>query len=401
MRWLGLLVALPLSACGGKGERNGEGGAAGDSGSAGAAALLPPGCVRGVNPTLDLAIRGALSLPPGTVPTAEQLAGVRGLSPLRLASLDGIQCLPGLVTLQLTEASVTDLSPLAGLSSLDELAFYSSFAPNVESLGGAAEGLLTLRLLNTPFADLSGLSSLQALERLEVRDGGLENLETLPLLRGLKHLVLDGNPLTDVSDVLRLPALEELSVNKNLLESLSGSNGHPTLRSVKAAENALTTLGDLNLPELISLSVGANRIEGLGSLNGVASLVDLALGGNPLDDLAGIAAASRIHQLSLAATAVELTELAALKDLQELNLYDARVSDLSPLAALPDVRRLILDSSDVTDLAPLQAWTTLDGRCRTIQAEDVELVPASLDLARQLCSAGWQVTPICDGSCVP
>lgn len=399
MRRLCLFLLCSLSACGGKGRHDG-GPVDGNQGGQAGAGSVDPTCERGINPELDQAITGALSLLAGVTSSAEpRLADIRDLRPHGLKTLSGIQCLPGLVSLQLTDASLADLSPLAGLSSLDELEFYSSATPDIETLGPAAEGLLTLRLINTPFSSLASLAPLQGLESLELRDSKVSSLEALPGLGALRHLVLDANALTRLSGIDRLPMLEDLSVNRNLLQSLSDLGGHLALHHVQAGENQLTTLSDLRLPAAISMSVPANDIAEVGSLGGLSSLVELDLSGNPLTSLAGIGDAQGLQRLRLAATPiVSLGELAVMKDLEELNLYGTTVvSDLSPLSSLMNVKLLTLDDSEVSNLTPLAGWVGLAGACRSVGAHRLALTQESFDVAQQLCLAGWQVAPVCDG----
>ncbi len=79
-----------------------------------------------------------------------------------------------------------------------------------------------------------------------------------------------------------------------------------------------------------------------------------------LADVAPLAALTELQRLDLAGTQVsDLAPLAALNELRSLDLNGTHISDLTPLAALTELQRLDLAGTQVSDLAPLKGLTAL------------------------------------------
>ncbi len=383
------LLLIALVGCGGRGERNPDDG----SGL----------CEDRTNPELEAELARVLALPPDTPPSAEQLARIRGLSPNGLKSLEGVQCLTNLVQLGVTNATVTDLSPLMELRSLATLEIRNSTPPDVTTLrAGSVAQVTTLRIIRSDFRELAELEVFSSLVTLDLSGNGLTELAAVPSLVNLEELVLNENALSDLSELETYPALEVLSVNDNELTTLRSINDHPTLSQLKAANNRITSLGDLRQSVLHTLEVYSNPLNELGSLRGVPGLRSLGLGATGLGQLAGLEAVPYLTHLSLQDNPVsDLANLALLPELEELNLTRTSVSDLSPLSSLKDVRILELEASNVVSLGGLQPWSTLRGSCRRVGVAELALDAASLGLARKLCESGWDVTPVCQGLCDP
>ncbi|MBK1648364.1 COR domain-containing protein [Rhabdochromatium marinum] len=79
-----------------------------------------------------------------------------------------------------------------------------------------------------------------------------------------------------------------------------------------------------------------------------------------MSDLQPLAALVNLQQLNLSSTQVsDLQPLAALVNLQQLDLSSTQVSDLQPLAALVNLQQLDLSFTQVSDLQPLAALVNL------------------------------------------
>ena len=125
-------------------------------------------------------IQGRLLLPqdPLTCSLLRLLTGVddftRGSG---IVSLVGIQNLPELLAVRLPNNSITDISPLSGLTNLIEIIL---------------DGNLNL-------TDISPLSGLTSLELLSLRDNSITDISALSDLTSLTTLRLDNN--SDLSDI--------------------------------------------------------------------------------------------------------------------------------------------------------------------------------------------------------
>jgi hypothetical protein len=100
-----------------------------------------------------------------------------------------------LETLYLNDTVITDLSPIAGLTTLRDFTIIHNF-----------------RLV-----DISPLAGLTNLERLELRDNAIADLTPLAGLENLHWLCLQDNRVTDISPLLGLMNLEHLNISQNLL----------------------------------------------------------------------------------------------------------------------------------------------------------------------------------------
>ncbi len=103
-----------------------------------------------------------------------------------------------------------------------------------------------------------------------------------------------------------------------------------------------------------------SQIFDLTPLAGLSSLQQLDLSGTGVSDLAPLAGLTSLQQLSISFTQVsDLAPLAGLTSLRQLDLSRTEVSDLAPLAGLTSLQQLDLAGTQVSDLAPLAGLTSL------------------------------------------
>jgi hypothetical protein len=101
-----------------------------------------------------------------------------------------------------------------------------------------------------------------------------------------------------------------------------------------------------------------------------------------IDDLTPLAGLTNLQQLNLQFTPVaDLSPLAGLTNLQQLNLQFTPVADLSPLAGLTNLQYLYLWNMQVADLSPLAGLTNLQSLdLRGTQVADMSLLAGLTDL---------------------
>ena len=115
--------------------------------------------------------------------------------------------------------------------------------------------------------------------------------------------------------------------------------GHPTIEHLRVRETKIRSIGALvaNLPRLQSFSVSyADFIRSPGDLGPVAdTLTELRMSMVPgLRSLDGIETASRLERLTLSCGSVDLSPLAALTNLREVDITlpgGVRISDVNDL----------------------------------------------------------------------
>ncbi|MDI9432527.1 MAG: P-loop NTPase fold protein [Planctomycetota bacterium] len=102
-------------------------------------------------------------------------------------------------------------------------------------------------------------------------------------------------------------------------------------------------------------------------------VTDLYLSSSQVSDVTLLAALTNLQRLDLDGTQISgVTPLAALTNLQLLDLDGTRVSDVTPLAALTNLQWLDLRDTQVRDVTPLAALTNLQWLClQRTQVSDV------------------------------
>jgi hypothetical protein len=113
------------------------------------------------------------------------------------------------VNLQFTQ--VSDVSPLAGLKSLEILSLYSTTVSDLTPLE-ELKNLALLHLDRTQVSDLSPLVRLKNLEMLSLAYTQVSDLSPLAELKNLKRLYLYSTTASDLSPLAELKSLEHLDL---------------------------------------------------------------------------------------------------------------------------------------------------------------------------------------------
>jgi hypothetical protein len=138
----------------------------------------------------------------------------------QVATIPRLASLPHLRVVRLAVTKVTDLSPLVGASSLEELEVRGCLLPFSEpsvlaDLSPLA-GLTTLRLLTVAchtVSDVSPLAGLTALETLDLEQNRIADIEPLAGLEELRRVSIRINEVTSIETVRHWPKLEHLSAD--------------------------------------------------------------------------------------------------------------------------------------------------------------------------------------------
>jgi len=128
--------------------------------------------------------------------------------------------LSALRALELNRTSVADVSPLAGLTALRVLELSDTSVMDVSPLAGLT-ALLWLGLSDTSVADVSPLAGLSALRVLHLEGTGLSDVTPLAGLSALRLLILNGTSVADVSPLAGLTALRVLELKDTSVTDVS------------------------------------------------------------------------------------------------------------------------------------------------------------------------------------
>ena len=150
-----------------------------------------------------------------------------------VSNLSPLVGLTQLTYLNLWGNSVSDISPLAGLTKLTQLELSNNSISDISSVAGLTN-LTYLDLDGNSISDISGVSKLTNLTRLEVGGSNLSDLSPLANLTNLTILWLYGNNISDLSPLIENTGLgsnDKVYVRGNPLSYQSIYTHIPTLQN--------------------------------------------------------------------------------------------------------------------------------------------------------------------------
>ena len=295
------------------------------------------------------------------------------------ADIEPLQYMVNLRELTLPAASeISDLSPLAGLTQLEQLGFYE-YSGN----------------MNSSITDLTPLASLTNLVNLQLSCMA-EDLSPLSGLTNLKALSLY-LPITvdDISFLTNLTNLQNLHIQDNgsnnthiILDDLTPLSGLTQLQELRLSVNGIADFDwAQNLTELRVLSCWGNEatytdLDGLKNLTKLQSLTlpyPAIVGNEELDpepyDIQGLAGLTDLTYLQMYAGVKDLSPLANLTKLQALYIYNGTTkpsdTSLEPLRNLTELREFYFyayGENVSVDLSPLAELTKLNVLSITAQS---------------------------------
>ena len=258
-------------------------------------------------------IEVALDKAPGDVITAEDMKALLDLRGVGrgIRDLTGLETATDLEELYLQNNPISDISPLAGLVKLKEINLRKSSLSDLSPLSELIM-LKEVRFSGELIVDLSPLAGLINLEGIGAWDTSISDVSPLVGLTKLRWLELQGSPILDFSPLAGLTSLKRLEIYNAKTSDLSPLKG---------------------LTGLQKLVIGGSKISNVSPLAGLINLEYLALFGN-----------GHISDIS---------SLASLKSLEELDLSTNNISNVSPLAALRNLKVLYLQRNNISDISPL------------------------------------------------
>ena len=182
--------------------------------------------------------------------------------------------------------------------------------------------------------------TMERLQGIQIHNRGIRDLTGLQLAMNLQQLVLE-----DESLIADFSPLEKL----------------PQLTSLSLNGTAVWNVTPLaNLTQLKALSLRETAID-LSFLASLTQLETLDLSSTGVSDVSPLASLTQLQTLNLGSTGVsDVSPLASLTQLETLDLSSTGVSDVSPLASLTQLQTLNLGSTGVSDVSPLASLTQLE-----------------------------------------
>ena len=266
--------------------------------------------------------------------------------------------------LEARNANITDLTGLEYATNLTELFLSGEYVE--------AEG----RMINSnSVSDLSPLSGLTNLTRLTISFDAITDISPLSGLTSLTGLFLWDNSITDISAVAGLTNLTELSIGTNNITDISPLADLTSLTGLWLNGNNITDISALaGLTNLTELWLGGNNITDISPLAGLTSLTGLWLGGNAITDISPVARLTNLTGLGLWNNNItDISPLADLTHLTRLELWGNYISDISPLVAntgLGGGDQVLLNDNPLSSASIKTYVPALQSRGVTVEFDD-------------------------------
>ena len=229
------------------------------------------------DPNLRAAVNTALGKPKGDPITPSEMATLTRLEArnVNISNLTGLEGATNLTTLNLSDEyveaggrwinsnSVSDLSPLSGLTKLTEL-----------------------WLQRNAISDISPVAGLTNLTTLDLGGNSITNISAIAGLTKLTWLAIWGTPISDISPVAALTKLTTLGLGDNNISDISPIAGLTNLTGLYLSSNHITNLSSLSsLTNLKMLQLEYNSISDLSPLianTGLGNGDEIYVSTNPL-----------------------------------------------------------------------------------------------------------------------
>jgi Leucine-rich repeat (LRR) protein len=281
------------------------------------------------------------------------------------ASLQGLEELPSLERLDLSQTRVGDVGSLAGCRVLRELKLAGSSVTDIGIIG--LERIATLELLNLAYCSrVASVASLRhcsvlrelILDATSVTDAGIAGLECIATLTKLSLVYCDF--ITSVSSLRHSPSLRELNISNTKVTAagVEGLDEIGTLQHLKTFDCApldASTLRRCRSLREVDLSRSEDVPDAvLAALAHVSTLETLKLSYClQLRDVSALARSVSLRELHLSFSAVCDTGIAGFERIPSLTLLRLAsclsITNVTNLFRSKSLRRLVLSESSVTE----------------------------------------------------
>ncbi len=199
---------------------------------------------------------------------------------LKVDTLDGLDyyiqkgLLNNLTTLRLESDnnSITDISPIAGLSSLESISIHG----NVEDISAlsSSTGLKYVLFPDNEITDISVLSNMKELESIDFTNNKITDISALKSLTKLYEVYIGGNNISDISALSNSINMVYLHLEDNQISDISAITNMSQLEDFSANNNLIVDISPLeNKANLNVAYLDGNKIYDLSPLESVSMVM--------------------------------------------------------------------------------------------------------------------------------
>ena len=323
---------------------------------------------------LRAAIEDVLDKAPGTPIAPAEIVNMTRLEARNrnISDLTGLEGATNLTYLNLSDEyveaenrhvnsnSVSDLSPLSGLTALTELWLHRNAITDISPVAGLTN-LTRLEIGDNNISDISPVASLINLKDLGLWENNIPDISPVSGLTNLTRLWLSNNAITDISAVAGLTNLTELNVDNNVVSEISVVSGLTNLTGLYLGGNPITDISPLaGLTHLTRLYLWNNSITNTSVLVDLTNLMELDLNGNVVSDISAVSGLTNLTRLRLGHNSItDISAVVGLTNLTELNVENNSILDISAVSGLTNLMYLYLGNNVVSDISAVSGLTNL------------------------------------------
>ena len=252
---------------------------------------IPGTYVRIPDPNLRAAIAEVLGKTLNEIITAEDMATLTDLTAIGkgIHGLEGLESATNLTVLRIGHNPISDISPIAGLTKIQELYFNDTQVADLSPLSGLRD-LDTIGAAITHISNLEALVGLTKLRKLDTIHSDISDLSPLAGLTNLTRLLLYDCKVTDLSPLKGLTKLRWLGFpHTNNITDFSPLSGLTELRHLDLFHTEISDLSPLaGLVNLETLILDENQIVDVSPLASLHNLKTLYLHVNNIEDFSAL-----------------------------------------------------------------------------------------------------------------
>lgn len=169
------------------------------------------------------------------------------------------------------------------IKNLDDLKYFTSLRKLIVSYNS--------------ITDISGITNLKTLETIGLYCNDIADISPLSGLTDLKFLYIYNNRITDISPLSQLTSMQHLWLNKNRISDISAIKGMTQLTELFLSDNEIRDISSVaNLKTLGFFFADDNQITDISAVKGLTELTYFSFINNPVTDTSPAAHVRNINK---------------------------------------------------------------------------------------------------------
>lgn len=223
--------------------------------------------------------------------------------------------------------------------------------------------VMKLEISSKELTNIAPLSKLVKLEKLIIRADKVSDIVPLGELTKLTDLTLESKNITDITPIAKLQALTQISLTLEKVTDMTPVGTIAGLKRINAKMGASDLKWMSKLTNLLNISINGENVTSIEGLPNLPTIREISLRYIKPTNLEPILALPGLTKLGLNyadLTKTDLTALAKLTKLANIDLYGAKIKDFSPLAACPALKELMYYATKGSDYSTLGKITQIE-----------------------------------------